>query len=142
VGNKDQITINNAKDMKLRTHIHKTAVTALCILSLSPALLFAADTTQPAVAHGIIKSVDITAHTLVVTEHKSNTELTFQWNDQTQFTERGQSATASALKEGERVQLTYAPGGTTPILQSVRIAPARTGKHSANNLFPAGSSGA
>ena len=107
--------------MKLHTHIHKMVVTALCILSLSPALLFAADTTQPAVAHGIIKSVDMTAHTLVVTEHKSNTELTFQWNDQTQFTERGQSATADVLKQGERVQLTYAPGGATPILQSVRI---------------------
>lgn len=128
--------------MKLDTHIHKKAVTALCILTLSPALLFAADTAQPAVAHGIIKSVDMTAHTLVVTEHKNNTEQTFQWNDQTLFTERGQSATASALKEGERVQLTYAPGDATPILQSVHIAPARTGRHGANNPSPARSSGA
>ena len=128
--------------MKLDTHIHKMAVTALCILTLSPALLFAADTAQPAVAHGIIKSLDMAAHTLVVTEHKNNTEQTFQWNDQTLFTERGQSATASALKEGERVQLAYAPGGDTPILQSVHIAPARTGRHGANNPSPARSNGA
>lgn len=128
--------------MKLHTHIHKTAVAALCILSLSPPLLFAADTMQSAVAHGIIKSVDMAAYTLVVTERKDNTEHTFQWNDQTQFTERGQGATAAALKEGERVQLTYAPGGNTPILQSVHIAPIRTGRHGANNPPPASGSGA
>jgi Cu/Ag efflux protein CusF len=128
--------------MKLHTHIHKTTVTALCILSLGPALLFAADPPQPSVAHGTIKSVDMAAHTLVFTERKDNTEHMFQWNDQTQFTERGQSATASALKEGERVQLTYAPGTDTPILQSVHIAPARTGRHSANNSLPARISGA
>jgi len=98
--------MNKTNNMKPHTRIPRAALAALCIFSLSPALLCAADTTQPAVAHGIIKSVDMTTHTLVVTEHKSNTELTFQWNDQTQFTERGQSATASALKEGERVQVT------------------------------------
>jgi hypothetical protein len=125
------------KDMKLNTHIHKAAATALCILSLSPALMFAAGSPKPIEERGVIKSVDMNAHTLVVTEHKKNSEHTFQWNDQTKFSERDKGASPSDLKEGERVHLSYTPGGDTPILRSVEIVPAKTEKHSANNLSPA-----
>lgn len=127
--------------MKLNTHIHKTAVTALSVLSLSPALVFAAGTPKPIEERGTIKSVDMSAHTLVVAEHRKNAGQKFQWNDQTKFSERDKSASASALKEGERVHLTYTPGGT-PVLQSVHITPARTEKHSARNLPTARSNGA
>jgi hypothetical protein len=51
------------------------------------------------------------------------------------------SASASALKEGQHVQLTYTPGGT-PVLQSVHITPAKTEKHGANKHSPARSNGA
>jgi hypothetical protein len=128
--------------MKLNTHIHKTAVAALCVLVLSPALVFAGDAAKPAEGRGIIKSVDTSAHTLVVTEHKKNTEQTFQWNDQTKFSERDKSASASALKAGERVHLTYTPGGGTPVLQSVHIAPAKTEKTGAGSHTSAKSNGA
>ena len=131
---------NNA--MKLNNHIHKRATTAICVLSLSPALLFGADAPKPIEERGIIKSVDMSAHTLVVTERKNSSEKKFEWNDQTKFSERNQTTSASALKEGERVHLTYAPGGDTPILQSVHISPARTEKHSANKLSPATNNGA
>ena len=119
--------------MKLNSHIHKTAAAALCVLTLSPALVFAAGTTHPSRERGIIKSVDMDAHTLVVTDRKNNSQRTFQWNDQTKFSERDKSASASDLKEGERVHLSYTAGGDTPILQSVHIAPAKTEKHSGKN---------
>jgi hypothetical protein len=128
--------------MKINNHIHKTVVTTLCFLSLSPALLFAADTPKPGAERGVIKSVDMDAHILVVTERKANSEQKFQWNDQTRFSERDKGVSAGALKEGERVHLTYTPGGDTPMLQTVLIIPARTEKHGANNLSPARSNGA
>jgi hypothetical protein len=152
--------------MKLNTPLCKTVVTSFCVLSLSPALVFAggiagvmgdlsvgqnpeesgadyvADTTGYSEERGVIKSVDLSAHTLVVTEHKKNTEQTFQWNDQTKFTERHKSASPGDLKEGERVRLTYAPDGSAPILQTVHIAPAKAAKSSANNTSPARSNGA
>ena len=124
---------NRTKIMKLNTHIHKTVVAAICVLALSPVLVFAADTPRPTVERGVIKSVDMDAQTLVVTEHKNNAEQKFRWNDQTKFSERRKNASASALKEGERVHLSYTAGGDTPILQSVQIAPAKTEKHSGKN---------
>jgi hypothetical protein len=151
--------------MKLKNHIHKTVTATLCVLSLSPALVFAggitgamgnfsvgqnteesdadyvANSTQPSEEQGVIKSVDLSARTLVVTRHKANTEQTFQWNDQTKFMERNKSADASALKQGERVHLTFSPGSDTPVLQRVHIAPARQTKQSANTLPPATSKG-
>jgi hypothetical protein len=123
--------------MKLNSHIYKTVVTALCVLALSPALVFASGRTHPSKERGIIKSVDMEAHTLVVADRENNSERTFQWNDQTKFSERSKSAGASDLKAGERVQLTYSPGNTPPILQSVHIDPAKTESHSANQLSPA-----
>lgn len=128
--------------MKLNTHLHKTVVTAVCVLAISPALVFARGTAKPVQERGIIKSVDMSAHTLVVTESKKNVEQTFQWNKQTKFSERHKNASASALKEGERVRLTYTAGGDTPTLRSVRIAPPKTEKPRASNRPPASSSGA
>src|SRR6266571_8799623 len=129
-------TINERMPMKLKSHIHQTAA-ALCVLALSPTLMFAAGTTHPSKERGIIKSVNMEAQTLVVTDRKNNSEHTFQWNDQTKFSERDKSAGAGDLKAGERVLLTYLPGGDTPILQSVHITPAKTETHSANELSPA-----
>ena len=123
--------------MKFNTHLHKTVVTALCVLSLSPALVFGGGTSKPLKEGGIIKSVDMKTHTLVVTEHKNHVDQKFQWNDQTKFSERDKSLSASALKQGERVHLTYTAGGTMPTLQTVHIAPAKTQKHSASNISPA-----
>ena len=128
--------------MKLNTHIYQAVVTALCALSLSPALVFAGGTPKPLNESGIIKSVDTKTHMLVVTEHKNHVAQKFQWNDQTKFSERDKSASASALKEGERVRLTYTTGGGTPTLQAVHIAPLKTEKHSARNTSRATTKGA
>ena len=120
--------------MKFTTHLHTTVVTALCVLSLSPALVFAGNTTKPMKEGGIIKSVDMKTHTLVVSEHKSHADQTFQWNDQTKFREHRKSASPTALKPGERVHLIYTAGGSTPTLQTVHIAPVKTEKHTARNM--------
>jgi hypothetical protein len=117
--------------MKLTAHIHKTVLAGLCTLVLSPALLFAADTAKPLDGHGIIKTVDLNTHQMVVTEPKKKSDQTFQWNEQTKFSEQKQSASASALKAGEHIQFTYATG-TPPVLQAVQIAPAKTAKPGAN----------
>jgi hypothetical protein len=122
--------------MKLNSDIHKTAVAALCVLALSPALIFAAGTMHPSRERGIIKSVDRETHTLVITDRKNHSERTFQWNDQTKFNEGDKSAGASDLKAGERVRLSYSPGGDTPVLQSVHIDPAKTQTQSANTFSP------
>ena len=123
--------------MKLNTPIHRLVATALCILSLGPAVVFAAGSAKPVEERGVIKSVDMDAHILVVTEHRKNAEQKFQWNDQTKFSERSKSATADALKEGEHVKFNYVPSGDTPILQSVHITPAKSEKHSATTISPA-----
>jgi hypothetical protein len=120
--------------MKRNTPIHRSVVTVLCVLSLSPGLVFAGGRPKPGEERGIIKSVDMSAHTLVITERKKNADQKFQWNDQTKFKERDKRASANDLKEGERVHLSYIPGGGMPVLQSVRIAAARTAKHNANDL--------
>ena len=117
--------------MKLNPRIQKMTMTALVVAALSPSLAFAAGKPKPQHEHGTIKSVDMNAHTLVVAEPKHE-EQTFQWNDQTKFLEHSRSTTAGALKEGERVRLTYAPGGDTPMLQSVHITPAKTETHSSS----------
>ena len=128
--------------MKLNTNLGKIVVAVLCLSSLAPALVFAGNAAKPGEERGVIKSVDMTAHTLVVTEHKKNTEQTFQWNDQTKFMERDKNASASALKAGEHVRLTYTAGSPTPTLKNVHIAPAKTEKPSAKNNSPARSNGA
>jgi hypothetical protein len=117
---------------------------ALFILSLSPATVFADDKAKPLEERGVIKSVDLDAHTLVVTDPKKHVEQKFLWNEETKFSEHAKSVSASALKQalkqGERVHFKYAPGGNTPVLQSVHLAPPKTHKHS--NFSPARSSGA
>ena len=129
-------TINERKPMKLNSHIHQAAA-AFCVLALSPTLVFAAGTTHPSKERGIVKSVNMDAHTLVITDRKNKSEHTFQWNDRTKFSERDKSAGAGDLKAGERVLLTYSPGGATPMLQSVQITPAKTETHGANKHSPA-----
>jgi len=117
--------------MKAILKLRKTTFVALCALALSPMAIFAGSTAKTAEEHGIIKSVDIKAHQLVVTDQKTKSTGTFQWNDQTKFTEKSKPVSVSALKEGMAVHLTYAPGSGTPVLGRVSIAAGKEQKHSA-----------
>lgn len=116
--------------MKTILNLRKATFIALCALALGPVALFA-NNTKTAEERGIIKSVDNKTHQLVVTDQKTKSAVTFQWNDQTKFTEQSKTVSASALKEGMAVHLTYAPGSGTPTLERVTIAAGKAHKHSA-----------
>jgi hypothetical protein len=80
--------------------------------------------------HGTIKSVDATAHTLVVADLKDKSEHKFQWNDQTRFTEHGKAADATELKAGEHIRFTYKGSGDMPTIEHATLLPAKAGKYS------------
>jgi hypothetical protein len=101
---------------------------AVCAFGLSWAGAFAADS-KLSEMRGTIKSVDADRHWLVVAEGKKKADQKFHWDDQTKFTGRGKAATATDLKAGERVRLTYTKGGDVPTLQQVHIMSPKTEKH-------------
>lgn len=117
--------------MKTKLNIRKTALVALCALALSPAALFAGNASKTAEERGSIKSVDTKTHQVVVTDQKTKAEGTFNWNDQTKFTKHDKTVNASALKEGLRVHLTYASSSGTPMLERVKLSPAKAQTHAA-----------
>ena len=86
--------------MKLNTHFTRRRDSALRAVTQLRHSYLPAHEPKPIEERGIIKSVDMSAHTLVVTEHKENTDQKFQWNDQTKFSERNKSASPSDLKAG------------------------------------------
>jgi hypothetical protein len=110
-------------NMKTNINIRKTGLVALCALALSPAALFAGNTSKTAEERGIIKSVDSQAHQIVVTDRKTKADRTFQWNDQTKFTEHGKAVTAADLKAGEHARFSYAPASGTPTLHHIALWP-------------------
>lgn len=101
--------------------VRKAAFVTMCAAVLSPAALFAGNVLKTAEEHGLIKSVDVKTHQLVVTDQKTKAEGTFQWNDQTKFIEHGKPVSATALKAGLPVNITYAAGSGTPMLERVQI---------------------
>jgi hypothetical protein len=127
--------------MSLTTHPHATALTALCDPPLGPALVIGDTSTKPIKERGLIKSVDLTAQTLVVTEGKNPADRTLQWTAQTKFRERDDTTSPSDLKPDERVRLSYTAGGSTPTLWIVHIASAKTEEPTAKNISHTASKG-
>jgi len=115
--------------MKITSALRIGTLGVLCALALTTAALLAANP-RPHVQHGTIKSVDATAHTLVVADPKGKSEHKFQWNDQSRFTERGKAAEATDLKAGEHIRLTYKGGGEMPTIEHATLLPAKAGKSS------------
>jgi hypothetical protein len=119
--------------MNTAFNLRKTAMVALCALALAPGALFAGQAAKVSVDHGVIKSVDATAHQLVVTDSKTKIDETFQWNDQTKFTEHDKAVTASALHPGMPVNVKFTPGAGTPTMKSVHLWPAKEQQHAAHH---------
>ena len=111
--------------MKLSSMPLKAGAVAACAFGLSLASSFAAHPRGTRLMRGTIKLIDTDAHTLIVTEHKDNSEHKLLWNDQTRFMEHGRAATASDLKADEQVRITCPAGAEPSMMQQVRIAPAR-----------------
>ena len=116
--------------MKKNTNIRRAALVVLCTLALAPAALFAKNTSKATVEHGIIRSVNSANQQLVVTDQKTKIDRTFQWNDQTKFTEHGKVTSASGLKVGERLTITHEPGKSTATRICANATPTKSGKHS------------
>ena len=107
--------------MKLTSNLPITAAIALSALALSLAALAAAGTPKTHQESGTIKSVDVSDHKLVVTDHKDMEH---------KFTEHGKAVTPTDLKVGEQVRISYRHGGDMPTMEHVYIAPAKAEKHS------------
>jgi hypothetical protein len=115
--------------MKTKLNLRQAALVALCAFALSPAALLAGNTPKTAEESGTIKSVDSHKHQIVVANHKTKTEGTFQWNDQTRFTAHDRTVNAGALKEGLPVQLSYVKDSGTAQLLSVKLMPQKALSH-------------
>lgn len=92
--------------------------------------MFAADAPKLSEELGVIKSVDNNGHQIVVTDHKTKADATYKWNDQTKFMEHGKTVTANALKAGMTAHLTYTANTGTPLLERVKLSPAKEQRHS------------
>ena len=117
--------------MKSPFTFRNLAFATLCSLALMPASLLAETTGKNVEERGTIKSVDSIAHQLIVINQKSKHAGTFQWNDQTKFAEHDKAVSATALKEGQLVHLTFAPGSGTRTLERVQISTAKEHKPAA-----------
>jgi hypothetical protein len=115
--------------MKSQPFVRNATLAALCTLVLSPAALFAANAHKTAEERGVIKSVDVTSHQLIVTDQKTKADGTFQWNDHTKFSEQRKNVNSSALKAGMAVHINYTPSSGTPVLQHVMVSPGKKQKH-------------
>jgi len=116
--------------MKTKLNLPKTALAALCAIALSSTPLFAGNKVKTAEEQGIIKSVDANSHYLVITDQKTKTEKSFQWNDQTKFTGHDKIMSVSSLLPGTAIRLAYEPGTGTPMLKAVKLSPAKVQTHS------------
>lgn len=116
--------------MKLNSNFHLTfrALAVMAGLALSTASVFAGSCRKTHSERGTVSSVDVDAHTLVITDLKKNTEHKFLWNELTRFTERGKTSSAADLKPGERVRIRYAGSGEGVTLRRVHIAAAKAMK--------------
>jgi hypothetical protein len=126
--------------MKLTSTFPKLSALVACSLVMGAAGVLAADSPAKHRERGLIKSVDAQNHWLVVTDRKDNSEHKYQWNDQTRFKEQrralehGKKITAADLKQGMSVSVTYTPGGDTPTLKQVQVAPAKGERHAKATL--------
>lgn len=118
--------------MKFTSNLLIASAITLSAVALGLATLSATTAPKAHTEHGTIKSLDAADHKLIVSDSKDKAEHKFQWNDQTKFTEHGKDVTATDLKVGDQVRLSYRHGGDMPTLEHVAITPAKAEKHSAS----------
>ena len=57
--------------------------------------------------HGVVQSVDVTAHSLTVQKSTKAQPLVIQWNERTRFRDEKEPATPESLKAGQAVCVSY-----------------------------------
>jgi len=110
--------------MNTKSNMLKALALALGVLYLGLAGARADDASRLRTERGTIKSVDQEHRSLVLTGHKAKTEHTFQWNDQTKFTEGSKAASATDLKAGEHALIHYEAGKGVATMKSISLTPA------------------
>src|SRR5262245_37266559 len=97
--------------MKSIIHSSKVSLAMLCAASLMGAPALAADAKSTSTQRGTIASIYATAKKLTVKDRHSHADQVFVWNDATKFLDhratKSRPATASDLKEGENVRISY-----------------------------------
>jgi hypothetical protein len=114
--------------MKTNSSMLKASALALCVLGLGLAGAMAAGSQKLQTERGTIKSVDQEHHSLVLTDHKAKTGHTFQWNNQTKFTEGSKVLSATDLKAGEHALISYEAGESVATMKSICLTPAHAGR--------------
>lgn len=115
--------------MKPLKYLRTTVLVALCALAFNPMSLLAGNANKTAKAaekRGVIKSVDAAAHHVTITDQKTKAVHSYSWNDKTKFTEQDKAVGASALREGQKVSVSYSTGAGTPVLKHVKLLPAKS----------------
>lgn len=126
--------------MKTTSDMLKTTALALGVLCLGLAGATAADSPKLQTQRGFIQSVDQEHRSLVLAGHKGKTDHTFQWNEQTRFTEGNKAVSPADLKAGEHALLGYEVQHGIAILKSVKVTPANADQQHASRSPSKGTS--
>ena len=71
-------------------------------------------------AQGVIQSVDLTNHTLALSEPKVATSRIFIWKDSTRFLVGGQKTSPNSLRAGQPIKVYYRRESGKLVLREVR----------------------
>ncbi|MBI3427910.1 MAG: hypothetical protein HY011_33725 [Acidobacteria bacterium] len=79
-------------------------------------------------AQGVVQSIDLTNHTLVLTEPKAATSRIFIWKDSTRFRVGWQKASPDSLHAGQPIKVYYRRESGRLVLREVRWSKEKQGK--------------
>lgn len=88
-------------------------------------------------AQGVIQSVDLTNHTLALSEPKVATSRIFIWKDSTRFRLDGQKASPDSFRAGRTIKVYYRRESGKLVLREVRWSEASLGRSSSPAKTPA-----
>lgn len=114
--------------MKPSSNLLRVTALALCLVGLGVAGAMAANSEKLQTEQGMIKSVDQAHRSLVLTNQKEKAGHSFQWNEQTKFTEGGKAVSATDLKAGEHALISYESAKGVAMAKSISLTPAKAEK--------------
>lgn len=80
-------------------------------------------------AQGVVQSIDLTNHTLVLIEPKSATNRSFIWKDSTRFRVGGQKTSPDSLHAGQPIKVYYRRESGRLVLREVRWSESNRSEH-------------
>ena len=80
-------------------------------------------------AQGVVQSIELTNHTLVLTEPKAATNRIFIWKDSTRFRVGGQRTSPNSLHAGQPIKVYYRRESGRLVLREVRWSESNRSEH-------------